>query len=350
MGKIPFFSIIMPVYKVEKSLYKAATSVLEQTFSDFELLLVDDCSPDNSGKMCDELAATDSRIKVIHKEKNGGLGYARNTGIAHSIGEYIIFMDSDDWIESYTLEKSVSYIKEDPCDIYAFGLVQDFIDAEGNLLKSDVVALKPCVADSPQSIARTVVDMDLQRNFSYAWSKIYSSEFLKKHNFLFTDIKLIEDFVFNIEVFPKAKRIRVLEDVFYHYIKPPFTTLVSTYYSHFYSLCKLRFNKEYELLKSGDVKDEFYYQSVRDIYIKHILSVFVRDLSESANLSFKDRYNHAKEILSDPETISVLKESHSSSKMIKVLELVFRCRFALISLIIAKLYSNIQKSRNKKQR
>lgn len=347
MGSVPFFSIIMPVYKVEKSLEMAVNSVLSQTFSDFQLILVDDCSPDNSGKMCDELATTDNRIKVIHKPKNEGLGFARNTGIENSFSKYILFMDSDDIIETETLNILHKYIEESNADIYAFGLVQDYTDALGNVIKSSNVALKKSYADNAADIARLAVEMDIQRNFAYACSKVYKTSFLKENGFLFKDIKLIEDFMFNIKVFPKAKKIVVIEEILYHYIKPPHTTLVSTYNPEFHDLSKLRYNKEYELLKNANLKEAKYYQAIRDIYIKHILSVFVRDLNVDAKLSFKDRISHIKEVLNDPETIAILKESNSKSKSIKLLEMVFRYRMVIVSSVLAKAYSIFQRSRNK---
>lgn len=347
MNNAPFFSVVMPVYNVEKCLETAANSVLLQSFSDFELILVDDCSPDKSGEICDKLKEKDERIKVIHKEKNGGLGYARNTGIRESLGQYILFMDSDDIIEKETLNILYGYINESNADIYAFGLVQDYIDGSGNVLKSSNVDLKKDFADNSADIARLAIDMDLQRNFAYACSKIYKSSFLKENNFLFTDVCLMEDFVFNIEVFPKASKIVVIEEVLYHYIKPPHTTLVSTYNSKFYSLCKMRYSKEYELLEKCGVTEERYYQAICDIYIKHILSVFVRDLSDSSKLNRKERISHIKDVLNDIENIEILKKSHSNSKAIKMLEIIFKNRMVILSAMLAKIYSVLQKSRNK---
>ena len=94
----PKLSIIVPVYNVEQYLDKCIKSILNQTFKDFELILVDDGSIDNSGEICDEYAKKDSRVKVIHK-KNGGLAAARNTGLIIARGDYVGFVDSDDWIE-----------------------------------------------------------------------------------------------------------------------------------------------------------------------------------------------------------------------------------------------------------
>ena len=94
----PKISVIVPVYKVEKYLPECIESVLAQTFTDFELILVDDGSPDNSGKICDDYATRDSRIRVFHKE-NGGVSSARNLGLDNARGEWIGFVDPDDWIE-----------------------------------------------------------------------------------------------------------------------------------------------------------------------------------------------------------------------------------------------------------
>ena len=100
---MPEISIIVPVYKVEPYIHRCIDSILAQTFTDFELILVDDGSPDNCGTICDEYAAKDDRIIVIHKE-NGGVSSARNTGLDIASGRYIMFCDSDDWTELFWLE------------------------------------------------------------------------------------------------------------------------------------------------------------------------------------------------------------------------------------------------------
>ena len=100
---MPKISIIVPIYNVEKYLDKCVNSILSQTFSDFELILVDDGSPDNCGRMCDDWAQRDSRIVVYHKQ-NGGISDTRNYGIDRAKGEYLTFIDPDDYIESTYLE------------------------------------------------------------------------------------------------------------------------------------------------------------------------------------------------------------------------------------------------------
>ena len=113
-------SVIIPVYGVEKYLSRCLDSIINQTYRDLEIILVDDGSPDNSGKICDEYAAKDSRIKVIHKE-NGGLSSARNAGLDVATGEYIGFVDSDDWIEPQTYNMLFSAIEKNNSDIAICG-------------------------------------------------------------------------------------------------------------------------------------------------------------------------------------------------------------------------------------
>lgn len=103
MNKIPKVSIIVPIYNVEKYLDRCIQSLVNQTLNDIEIILVDDGSPDNCPSMCDEYAQKDNRIKVIHKQ-NAGLGYARNSGLEIAIGEYIAFVDSDDYVDTSMYE------------------------------------------------------------------------------------------------------------------------------------------------------------------------------------------------------------------------------------------------------
>lgn len=115
-----FFSVIVPIYNVEKYLEACIHSVLSQTFGDFELILVDDGSPDNCPEICDRYAIQDNRIKVVHK-KNGGLASARQAGIKVAEGDYVYNLDSDDAIEIDTLEKAHEIITSTNCDIVSFG-------------------------------------------------------------------------------------------------------------------------------------------------------------------------------------------------------------------------------------
>ena len=122
---MPMVSVIVPVYKVERYIRKCIDSILKQSFTDFELILVDDGSPDKCGKICDEYAAKDKRIKVIHK-KNGGLSDARNAGLDYATGGYICFIDSDDWIHKDLLKDNLERLVSENADVIIFNYVEVF--------------------------------------------------------------------------------------------------------------------------------------------------------------------------------------------------------------------------------
>ena len=127
--KQPFISLITPVYNIERLISKTIESALEQTFTDWEMILVDDGSPDNAGKICDEYAKKDSRISVIHK-KNEGLAAARNTGISACCGRYfLIFEGSDLLFNEYTLEEIYQDLLNSPVDIY-FARLRDMMEKD----------------------------------------------------------------------------------------------------------------------------------------------------------------------------------------------------------------------------
>lgn len=123
---MPKISIITPVYNVEKFVSQCIESVMSQSYDDWELILVDDCSTDNSGRICDDYASKDSRIRVIHVETNSGALGARNCGIKEATGDYIGFLDSDDWIEKDYMSILIDELNKCPVDILAFSYFLDY--------------------------------------------------------------------------------------------------------------------------------------------------------------------------------------------------------------------------------
>lgn len=132
MNKEPKISVIVPVYKAEAYLHRCVDSIIAQTFTDWELLLVDDGSPDRSGDICDEYASKDARIRVFHKE-NGGVSSARQKGLDEAIGEYTIHADPDDWVEPMMLEELYKKAKEDDADMVICDFICEYKTGGGNL-------------------------------------------------------------------------------------------------------------------------------------------------------------------------------------------------------------------------
>jgi len=167
-------SIIIPVYNVEKYLERCVKSVINQTYKNLEIILVDDGAKDNSGKMCDELSKLDSRIKVIHKE-NGGLSDARNFGLKIATGDYIGFVDSDDYIADDMYETLYHTIKNNNADISIVSFYE--------MYKEKVIGVRDSgnleILSKQEAMKELLIDTKIQ---SYAWNKLFKKE-------LFNDLK-----------------------------------------------------------------------------------------------------------------------------------------------------------------
>ena len=167
-------SIIVPVYKVEKYLKRCVDSILEQTFRDFELILVDDGSPDQCGRICETYAEKDGRIIVLHR-KNGGLSAARNTGLdwmfANSESSYVTFIDSDDWIHSLYLETLLGAIEKNNTGVSVAGF-QRMDEYQADTI--DKLYRFP-----EEVMGAEDFFLNHEWNFNYAWGKLYRREYFR---------------------------------------------------------------------------------------------------------------------------------------------------------------------------
>lgn len=206
-------SIIVPVYNAEKYLEKCVESLKNQTLSDLQIILVDDGSKDASGRICDDFATKDKRIQVIHKE-NGGVSSARNAGLDGAQGEYICFVDADDWLEAEAMDVLYRSAKENNADSLIYdpyihnecGDVNgvdtlDFFDNSVLLKRKDITP------DELRFMAGTV------------WRCLYRQSILKKNGIKFNEaLPLSEDRIFNLEVFGCSEQIYYLKKPLYHYL------------------------------------------------------------------------------------------------------------------------------------
>ena len=210
---MPEISVIVPVYKVEQFLHRCVDSILSQSFVNFELILVDDGSPDNCGAICEDYKAKDSRIHVIHRE-NGGLSAARNTGIdyamAHSDSEWIAFVDSDDWIHPDYLRVLYDTAKQTRCNISACG----FFRTEGGNFPSEQDFSVQCLNADDYYCGRIHGGVT-----AVAWNKLY-------HKSLFKDLrypvgKLHEDEFTTYRAVYETGKVGVTPAVLYAYYQNP---------------------------------------------------------------------------------------------------------------------------------
>ena len=226
-------SIIIPVYNAERYLHQCIESVIVQTFEDWEAIFVNDGSKDGSLAICQEYAAKDKRIKVIDKS-NGGPSSARNKGLENAQGEFVYFMDADDWVETKFLDnfvrnayatKRLRYETQskiatkttlEPYDIVFQGYVREF--ADGRVEKSFVMD-----ADTSMMTKEDIVcKLYKEHVYGWAWCKIFRREIIEKYHLRFDEsLRLWEDELFTSEFLKQAKTIKTVDCHLYHYIYYP---------------------------------------------------------------------------------------------------------------------------------
>ncbi|MDP4142966.1 MAG: glycosyltransferase [Bacillota bacterium] len=204
-------SIIVPVYNVEKYIHRCIDSILEQTFTDFELILVDDGSLDNSGRICNGYAGFDSRIKVIHK-KNGGLSSARNAGLDIAQGEYIGFVDSDDWIEKDMYESLYNAMLKYDADVTICGRFVVKRDEITAISDSEEVQ----VFNRFEALYELILD-DINKINNFAWDKLYKKELFK--DIRFPEGRYFEDIFTAYKILLAANKIVHIKSPKYYYFQ-----------------------------------------------------------------------------------------------------------------------------------
>lgn len=205
---MPKVSIIVPVYKVEKYLDECVESLINQTYSDFEIILVDDGSPDRCGLICDEWAVKDSRIVCVHKE-NGGISSARNAGLEHAAGEYIVFVDSDDYVDSKYLEILVSAMEESKADVVMCGSKSVWLDHEGH---AEHLPQTPTMLEGKAFAHEFLIWLGA---YAVVWNKIFKKSLFD--NISFHEGRIFEDMYFTTDVIKHTKTWSIIPEQLYFY-------------------------------------------------------------------------------------------------------------------------------------
>ncbi len=338
----PFFSVIVPVYRAENFLKSSMQTVLDQGFKDFEIILVNDCSPDNSAAVCDDMAAADSRIKVIHSSENHGPGESRNIGLNAACGQYVFYMDSDDTMVLNALEKLHAIAEGE--DIIAFGANVVHVNEAGETVSQSEMNSCEFYADSKDKICTAFLRLSEARSFQYIWNKIYRREFLKATNVSFEDMRLSEDFFFNIQLFGKAQSVRCVRDKFYNYIKPTFQTLTTTYSPVFFQLAKRKFLAEKEFLVQSGYETQEHLSVVYCNHMKHIVSAFIRNQSKKAKLSRKEKREYVAATLRDDTVQELFACYKPQGLQNKAVLAVLKTKNITLCLLVARFISALQKN------
>ena len=278
----PLVSVIVPVYNVKEFLGKCVESIMSQTYARLEILLIDDGSSDGSESICDSYAGSTGNISVFHQE-NAGLSAARNTGIEKANGEYLLFVDSDDWIDADTVEQAVEKAQEYNADVVIWSYLREY---PGRSLKRDVLPAVPTLysGEDYRELYLSVVGphgekLSRPENLdvlSTAWNKLYKRSVIGALRFEDTKEIGTEDLLFNIGYFKNAYSAVYIDRYFLHYRKSGKPTLSNTYQEQFVRKRLNLYSKISEVIGESDkeVLDCYYNRIAMDILGQTLVELF----------------------------------------------------------------------------
>lgn len=288
-------SVIMPVHNSEKRLELSINSILNQTYKNIELLLVNDGSIDASPMICDKYSKFDSRVKVIH-QKNAGVSTARNRGIKESKGQFITFVDSDDIIDSNTFEEVMKQQLDESLDIIIFGMRFDYYK-EDKLVKSKVLSMEKNMCFYIQNIKDLFFNLYEKNYLTPVWNKIIKASIIKENNIEFEkEMSILEDFKFVLDVLENSQKVCILSYPYYKYYHDILSSSLKRrpnidYTKNFQILDKkirafsekLLFDKDVDLKKINGLMIRYYLIAIEKLF--------------SSSLKIKDKYTEMKRII-----------------------------------------------------
>ena len=309
-------SIVMPVYNVENYIERAIQSVLNQTYENIELIIVNDQTKDNSMDIVHKYSILDKRIKVVNKEKNEGLGFARNTGMDLAIGKYIYFIDSDDYIESNTIERCVIEIEKNNSDIVIFGYSEDY--EENNIVTNRNVFVYEDDIMTSVEFKNRFVELFTRTIIHSTCNKFYDLEVIRKNDIRFRRVSMCEDTFFNLELINKLENITIVSDVFYHYMKRNVETLIVKYNPERFKFMNEVQQKVINLMNEFELINDTNMALVNKTYIRTVIFCIIQMFNANVNLSYSQKRSVIKEICENESVKKAIENINDASKVEKI--------------------------------
>ena len=309
---IPAVSVIVPVYGVEKYLDRCVKSLRNQMLKNIEIILVDDESPDNCPKLCEDYAKEDIRIKVIHK-KNGGLGYARNTGIECAQGEYIAYIDSDDYVEENMFFDLYNYAKENKLDTVIAGFNK--VLSNGEIVKN-IETNKEQIFKGKQELQKFVggmlgtpaKDSETLKYQMSVWRGIYSRKVIEQNHIRFCSERdyISEDIIYHLDYFDKANSLGILPLAVYNYCENE-ASLTKTFRKDRFEKNLILYKKIIEKMNLYKYPSEIYEYAMK-LFLIRTKSAITSVILNRKNLESGEAKKIVNSIINNSTLKNVLKE------------------------------------------
>lgn len=329
-------SVIVPAYNAEKVLGDCLKSLLKQKLQGMEIIVVNDGSKDHTGDIAEKFAERDPRVRVIDKEQNEGLSAGRNSGIELARGEYIGFVDADDWVEEDYF--SAMYAAGADADLIVTGYQHDTMDEERKeLYISRTVSMPASICHVKKKIVSMAADADAAKVFAYTWNKLYKRIIIEENNLRFSPQVLIEDFIFNTLYWDKIHSVCITEGSDYHYVKASREALTQKFLPDFMEIMDKRFDYMKRLMVYNGVYLRPERERLANVYIKHALAGVTRNCSPEGHYNFREQYRRVKTMLRNARSIEACKNAKGASRQEKICNFIFKSRIAIVVLMFGKL-------------
>lgn len=337
-------SVIMPVYGVEDYVGKAIESIQAQTLTDWEFFCVDDGTKDRSGEICDEYAANDPRIKVIHKE-NGGAPSARNVAIDKAVGKYMYFMDSDDWTEPDMLEKMVAAAEKNNSQLVVAGYYIDTYYSDTEKFTQEQVC-PDAVYNTKEQFRKNAYAL-FDKNLLYTpWNKLYLSSYILENKLYFPQT-FWDDFPFNLSVVRDVERVSVLSDKFYHFIRKRAESETAKYRSDMYDKREEENGWMEELFAHWGVDSPESREFLARRYIERVIGCVENVTNRNCPLSAKEKKAEIKRIISTDRVKKAVKTARPNSKYMKIMLLPIKWSNASLTYLEGRVISKVKSGNTK---
>lgn len=301
----PLITIIIPIYNAEKYLKRCVDSILNQSFKDLELILVNDGSTDGSGEICDFYSEYDERVQVHHL-LNGGPSRARNHGLNHSVGKYITFIDADDYVNNYFSDTANKVSIND----------YDLIVVPFNVVNTQLEPLQHNEYKEKSFLKNEKKD-DFLRGiwlgeplFGSCGNKWFKREVIQKYNFSFNNnFYIAEDYLFNLHFYRECQSAVLVDFPYYNYVQYENSLTSRIFYNRF-EIAKTVYVESLKLIKALNINDSYSRNFVEESYLSGVLRAMFEVAKKGNKLTLKDKIMELKRYISDKDVRKVLRNNN----------------------------------------
>lgn len=338
-------SIIMPVYGVEEYVGKAIESMQKQTFQEWELWAVDDGSPDRSGAICDEYAAADPRIRVIHKE-NGGAPSARNAAIDQAEGKYFYFMDADDWAEPTMLQDMLDLAEANQAQMVVTGYYIDSYYSENEKFVQ-IQKVNDIIYKSQQEFREDAYRL-FDKNLLYTpWNKLFLADYIREHNLYFPDT-FWDDFPFCLSVIRDIERVVVSQKPYYHFMRKRAESETTKYRKEMYDKREEEHGWMEDLFAYWQIENPAVSEFLARRYVERLIGCIENVTNASCTLSYKEKRAHIRQIIRSERAQRCLKIAKPRSDYMKIMLLPLKWKSVSLCLMEGAFISRVKKANVKR--